>query len=98
MATIRLPKVHRSAHTAQPTADTDTSADAGNHDSGPATAGVSYVWFCTIVGAALSVGIGIGVGLDHAGVTEGATSWLAGVATFLTVLTLLTPAWLVIRT
>jgi hypothetical protein len=56
---------------------------------------VSYVWLCTIIGAALSVGIGAGVGLDHAGVTAGTASWVAGVVAFWCVLMLLMTSWLV---
>lgn len=95
MATIRVPKFRRSAQTAQPTADVHTSVDADKHNSAPATASVSYVWLCTIIGAALSVGIGAGVGLDHAGVTAGTASWVAGVVTFWMALLLLMTAWLV---
>jgi hypothetical protein len=50
---------------------------------------------CTIIGAALSVGIGAGVGLDHAGVTAGTASWVAGVVAFWCVLMLLMTSWLV---
>jgi hypothetical protein len=95
MAAIRIPKFHRSAHTAQPIADANTSVDADEHESGPTAASMSYVWLCTIVGAALSVGIGAGVGLDHAGVTAGTASWVAGVVAFWMALLLLMTSWLV---
>jgi hypothetical protein len=59
---------------------------------------VNYVWLCTIIGAALSVGIGAGVGLDHAGVTVGTASWMAGILAFWVVLVLLMAAWLLMQT
>ncbi len=96
MVTIHLSKFRRS-QTSQPFADINSFTDADEHNSSPTTSSVSYVWLCMIVGAAVSMGITVGVGLDHAGVTAGAASWLAGAVAFLLVLMLLMTTWLFTR-
>jgi hypothetical protein len=97
MATFRVPTICRAAQTAHPIADSDTTIDVDMPASGPDVASTSYIWLCLIIGAALSVGIGVGVELDHAGMTEGATSWIAGVVAFWAVFVPLIVAWVLMK-
>jgi hypothetical protein len=48
---------------------------------------------CVIIGAAVSIGIGAGVSLDQAGLTEGAETWLAGAIAFWAALVPLMVVW-----
>lgn len=98
MATIRVPTFRRAAKTAQAVDTAQATSDAEVNQTRPDAAGVRYVWLCVLVGAAVSVGIGAGVGLDRAGVTDGAASWMAGVIAFWAALVPLMIAWVLMQT
>jgi hypothetical protein len=97
MATIRVPTFRRGAKTAQAIDTAQAASDAGVSQTHPDCAGVRYVWLCVIIGAAVSIGIGAGLGLDHAGMTIGVASWLAGVIAFWAAFVPLMVVWAVMH-
>lgn len=99
MATIRVPTLLRLAasehRVATPDACVATDVDARH--TGPDAACVSYIWLCIFVGAAISIAIAVGVGLERAGVTEGTASWVAGTIAFGIALIPLMVTWALLR-
>jgi hypothetical protein len=95
MATIRVPTLRRAARTASQADKVNTTIDVQKTRSGPELVTMSYVWLCVIVGAAASMGIAAGVGMDRAGLTEGAASWMAGAFAFSIALVPLLTAWVI---
>lgn len=95
MATIRVPAFRRAARTASQADRVNTTIDAQETRSGPDLVMMSYVWLWVIVGAAASIGIAAGVGMDRADLTEGAASWMAGAVAFSIALVLLLTAWVI---
>lgn len=84
MATIRVPTLRRSVRSEDQAATPDAArvAPDGAQQTGPDAASVSYIWLCIFVGAALSIAIAVGVGLERVGVTQGTATWLAGAVAF----------------
>lgn len=97
MVTIRVPTFRRLARAAHAVDTTQTVSDAQAEPLCADPSGMRFVWLCVIVGAALSVGIAAGAGLDHAGVTEGATSWMVGVIAFWASLVPLMVGWAIMQ-
>lgn len=84
MATIRVPTFRRSEQSSNQAAVAEPRADADATDKplGLEPASLSYVWLCILIGAAASVGIAVGFGLERAGITEGAASCFGGAIAF----------------
>lgn len=93
MATIRVPTFRRAARAASQADKVNTTIDAQETKSGLDLVTMSYVWLCVIVGAAASIGIAAGVGMDRAGLTKGAASWMAGAVAFSIALVPLVIGW-----
>jgi hypothetical protein len=95
MATIRVPTFRRSVRNASQADKVNITTDAQKTKSGPELVTMSYVWLCVIVGAAASIGIAAGVGMDRADLTQGATSWMAGAVAFSIAFVPLLIAWVI---
>lgn len=95
MATIQVPTFRRPARATSQADRVNTTIDAQETKSAPNMVTMSYVWLCVIVGAAASIGIAAGVGMDRAGLTEGAASWMAGAVAFSIAFVLLLTAWVI---